>query len=224
VNTKPINIEYKLVSVSGPDVNDFITTTPSTLTIPANKRSTVLKLAIDQETRDEITSTELDDITFKVVITSIDRNDLTIGDEYDNAVEMTYPLGKFYHAQTSAPDIGAGPDLFEERTIVLIKTEQNTFITPDLLGPDWVSALAGDPSLYGQYPYPATVKVNQVNNKVTVEYTGDLMFQDDDGNTFPMSSGGEGTYNPDADTYDLTIHEALFLDSFDMKVMLFPVQ
>lgn len=98
-------------------------------------------------------------------------------------------------------------------TLVPVEGEENTFTTNSAWGTLFVPTLAGNPAAIRDYPAKVVI-----NDDFTVTVTGNDP-------AFPARyPGGEGTYDPCTDTFDLVLRQGVFANAFTVNVIWSPAE
>lgn len=215
VNAQDLAVSYSVNNVEGVNISNFIKNTTGTLVIKRGELSTVLVLELDTDALAAMQVNQESSV-FNVVLNAPNRESITL-DQDNSSLTLTYQppcvahVGTTYHAQTSAPSIGAPASAFEPREITLTEIGDNTYSVTDLWGPDVVSVIAGNSSYYGQFPYPATITLDPGSLEVTITPSA--------GNQ-AAGSTSTGYYDSCSDVFVLTLEQAVFTDPFTVQVEL----
>ncbi len=212
INERPLTVDYKLVTVNGPDINTIITNATGKMTIPGGQLNGTLNLKVDPAMLDTVLLNG-QQTDFKIVLTSTNRDGVAPKEDVwpgTTTVELKYPecplvIGTTYQSQTDIPDLGAPASAFASDQVTLTPTgDPFTYSVTNIWASNTVAVLAG----VSGYPYPGIIKLDPHTLEVTV--TGSA----------PYGPGGTGTYDPCSDTFDLTLNQVLFTSPFTVHVVL----
>jgi hypothetical protein len=94
-------------------------------------------------------------------------------------------------------------------TVALVPVEgtDNQFTVVSVWGPEFVAWATGNPGFSGQFPYPATLTIN---NDFTLNVTGNAGY----------ATGGSGSYASCNDVFEFTISQALFTTAFTVDIVM----
>lgn len=201
INPDGIAIDYNVEVVSG--------TAPEgvagsfTENIEPDERETSASITLNPE----FTS----NFTLKYTITNVDDEDISVGIEGSGrpvtftleVCDTTFPLTWNGTTFIEGSEIGTF-------TMNLTPTSVDNEYTIDTAWGDFVADATGDPSFIGQFPYSGTLVLNDDN---TVEIISDNAEQ---------LPGGEGVFDPCANSLEYSLEQALFNGDFLVDVVLTP--
>lgn len=91
--------------------------------------------------------------------------------------------------------------------LVPVAGTDNQFTVVSVWGPEFVAWATGDEGFSGQFPYPATLTIN---DDFTLDVTGNANY----------ATGGSGSYSSCTDTFEFTITQALFNNPFTVDIIM----
>lgn len=155
-------------------------------------------------------------VEFDVTLTGTNKPGISIGLS-DDSKPVTVRvkicavnIGSTYAGTAVASTGNVGPGYTVN--LVPVEGQTNTFTTNSAWGVQFVPTLAGNPAAIRDYP--AIVKVN---DDYSVTVTGNDP-------AFPLRyPGGEGTYNPCTDTFNIVLRQGVFATPFTVTVVWSPV-
>lgn len=92
-------------------------------------------------------------------------------------------------------------------SLVPVVGTDNQFTVVSVWGPEFVAWATGNSGFSGQFPYPATLTIN---NDFSLDVTGNVGY----------ATGGSGTYASCEDTFEFTISQALFTSNFTVDIVM----
>lgn len=206
VNLEGLQVGYSLVPVSGAAPSEVVST-GSVLNIPAGENVGTIVLNINNNAA--VTQTSV----FDVVIASSSNEDLTVGLS-DNSVPTRFrvtvcptnvPLE--YTGVSGVLDFEYVGDPYDV-TLTQVDGDENSFLLANAWGPTIIADLTGNPGFLNQFPYNCTLTIDPETYGVTV--MGNVGY----------ATGGDGTYDPCTQTFELNLTQALFTVAFDVQVTL----